>query len=128
MGPSRGTEAREAARKRKFAGYDCERWSLSIGDALEVDFWAAPGLSAMSLTPEHLPPVTGIVYDVHVASDGTDLFRVLTSRQETSIPGPLWAGWAGKTVTVDLIKAPLIRNTVSDGPYRAATLTISITP
>ena len=32
--------------KRKFAGYDCERWSLSIGDALEVDFWAAPGLSA----------------------------------------------------------------------------------
>jgi hypothetical protein len=30
--------------KRKFAGYDCEHYSLSIGDALEVDFWAAPGL------------------------------------------------------------------------------------
>lgn len=30
--------------KQKFAGYDCEHWSLSVGDALEVDFWAAPGL------------------------------------------------------------------------------------
>jgi hypothetical protein len=29
---------------RKIAGYDCERWSLQIGDVLEVDFWAAPGL------------------------------------------------------------------------------------
>ncbi len=32
--------------KQKFAGYDCEHWSLSVGDALEVDFWAAPGLRA----------------------------------------------------------------------------------
>ena len=30
--------------KQKFAGYDCEHWSLQVGDALEVDFWAAPGL------------------------------------------------------------------------------------
>ncbi len=30
--------------KQKFAGYDCERWSLSIGDVLEMDLWAAPGL------------------------------------------------------------------------------------
>jgi len=29
---------------RKFAGYDCEHWSLQLGDALEVDFWAAPSL------------------------------------------------------------------------------------
>lgn len=30
--------------KRKIAGYDCDRYSLSIGDVLEVDFFAAPGL------------------------------------------------------------------------------------
>ncbi|MEP6802412.1 MAG: DUF4412 domain-containing protein [Acidobacteriota bacterium] len=30
--------------KQKFAGYDCERYSLSIGDVVEVDLWAAPGL------------------------------------------------------------------------------------
>lgn len=30
--------------KRRIAGYDCEHYSLSIGDVLEVDFWAAPGL------------------------------------------------------------------------------------
>jgi hypothetical protein len=32
------------AGKQKFAGYDCEHYSLQIGDALEVDFWAAPAL------------------------------------------------------------------------------------
>ena len=31
--------------RQKFAGYDCEHWSLQIGDALEVDFWAAPSLT-----------------------------------------------------------------------------------
>jgi hypothetical protein len=30
--------------KRKIAGYDCTRYSLSIGEVLEVEFWAAPGL------------------------------------------------------------------------------------
>jgi hypothetical protein len=30
--------------RQKFAGYDCEHWSLQVGDALEVDFWAAPAL------------------------------------------------------------------------------------
>jgi hypothetical protein len=30
--------------KKKFAGYDCEHYSLSVGDALELDFWAAPTL------------------------------------------------------------------------------------
>jgi hypothetical protein len=30
--------------KQKVAGYDCERWSLQIGDPLEVEFWAAPSL------------------------------------------------------------------------------------
>ena len=30
--------------RQKVAGYDCEHWSLQIGDALEMDFWAAPAL------------------------------------------------------------------------------------
>ncbi len=30
---------------QKFAGYECEHWSLEVGDALEVDFWAAPSLT-----------------------------------------------------------------------------------
>jgi hypothetical protein len=30
--------------KRAFAGYDCERYSISFGDALEIDLWAAPAL------------------------------------------------------------------------------------
>lgn len=31
--------------QKKVAGYDCDHYSLQIGDALEVDFWAAPALS-----------------------------------------------------------------------------------
>ncbi len=30
--------------KKAFAGYDCERYSISFGDALEIDLWAAPSL------------------------------------------------------------------------------------
>ncbi len=32
--------------KRTFAGYDCEHSSISFGDALEIDLWAAPSLKA----------------------------------------------------------------------------------
>lgn len=32
--------------KKSFAGYDCEHWDLSIGEAFDADFWAAPGLHA----------------------------------------------------------------------------------
>ncbi|MEO8190934.1 MAG: DUF4412 domain-containing protein [Acidobacteriota bacterium] len=31
--------------RQKFAGFDCERYSLEIGDVVEVDLWAAPGLA-----------------------------------------------------------------------------------
>jgi hypothetical protein len=34
--------------KGKFAGYECDRYSLSMGDVLEVEYCAAPGLQ----TPE----------------------------------------------------------------------------
>jgi Domain of unknown function (DUF4412) len=30
--------------KRSFAGYDCQRYSLSLGDVLEVDLWASTSL------------------------------------------------------------------------------------
>lgn len=30
--------------KQKVAGYDCERYSVSFGDALELDLWVAPSL------------------------------------------------------------------------------------
>jgi len=30
--------------QKKIAGYDCEHYSLQIGDALEVEFWSAPSL------------------------------------------------------------------------------------
>ncbi len=30
--------------KQKVAGYDCEHWSLQVGDALEMELWTTPAL------------------------------------------------------------------------------------
>jgi hypothetical protein len=30
--------------KQKFAGYDCEHWSIQVGEPLEAEFWATPTL------------------------------------------------------------------------------------
>lgn len=32
--------------RKSFAGYDCEHYSVSFGDALELDLWTAPSLKA----------------------------------------------------------------------------------
>ncbi|MFO0572652.1 MAG: hypothetical protein U1A78_01520 [Polyangia bacterium] len=80
------------------------------------------------VTPLHLPPVSGTTFDVHFAVDGADAFRVLTTRQSTSVPLAIWKGWAGKRVTVTLYSARLLKNEVVEGPFRAAPLEISVSP
>jgi len=44
FGVSGEAEVEKLPGKQKIAGYDCGRYSISIGDALELDLWAAPGL------------------------------------------------------------------------------------
>lgn len=76
----------------------------------------------------HLPPVSGTVFDVHFAVDGTDAYRVLTTKQSTGVPTAVWKGWAGKRVVVSLYKARLLNNEVAEGPFRAAPLELTVGP
>ena len=83
---------------------------------------------AGALQPKHLPPVSGTAYDVHFAVAGSDVYRVITTLQRTGISSSILAGWAGKTVTVTLISAKLLVNSIAEGPYQAAPLQLQVTP
>jgi 2-(1,2-epoxy-1,2-dihydrophenyl)acetyl-CoA isomerase len=50
-------EVEKVPGRRKIAGHDCDRYSLSLGDALEIEIGAAPGLK----------PPTPAVYDARKA-------------------------------------------------------------
>lgn len=78
--------------------------------------------------PLHLAPVSGTVFDVHFAVDGTDVYRVLTTKQSVGVPSATWKSWAGKRVAVSLYKARLLNNEVAEGPFRAAALDLNVGP
>jgi hypothetical protein len=103
------------------------------GDATCAKFMpqSVPGpatRSARGLVPLHEPPVSGTVYDVHFAVAGADTYRVLTTRQETTLPASVWQGFVGKHVDVTLYGAQLLRNDVVQGPFKAEPLQIFVTP
>lgn len=79
------------------------------------------------LKPLHMPPVSGTVYDLHFAVDGSDAYRVLTTRQRAGVAQSVWSSWSGKTVTVTLYSAKMLRNEVVDGPFLATPLSVQIT-
>lgn len=80
------------------------------------------------LRPLHMPPVSGTVYDLHFAANGSELYRVLTTRQRVGVAANVWSSWSGKSVTVTLYSAKMLRNEVVDGPYVAQPLNVQITP
>jgi len=78
------------------------------------------------LSPLHLPEVTGTVFDLHVRIDGSDVYRVLTTRQFAGIPLATWRTWTGKTLTVTLYRSHFQKNEIVSGPFRSAPLSVSI--
>jgi hypothetical protein len=98
---------------------------MMYGDAVCPQF--QPGsISGLSATPLHLPPVSGTVYDLHFAMNGTDVYRVVTTQQQEAAPIASWSGWAGKTLTLTLYKAQMLMNEVVTGPYQSSPLTLQI--
>lgn len=81
-----------------------------------------------TVQPLHLPPVSGTVYDLHLAIDGTDVYRVVTSRQRAGVPQNVFSGWSGKTVTATLYEAKMLVNSLVQGPYPSAPLPFQVTP
>jgi hypothetical protein len=85
-------------------------------------------LSSESLKPLHLPPVSGTVYDLHMAISGSDAYRVVTTRQRAAAPISTWSTWGGQTLTVTLYRAEMLMNEIVMGPYEASALTVQVTP
>lgn len=80
------------------------------------------------LTVLHLPAVSGTIFDLHFSVDGAVAYRVLTTRQSASVPASTWASWAGKRVSITLYSARMLKNEIVEGPYRAATREVQISP
>lgn len=79
------------------------------------------------LGPLHLPAVSGTIYDLHFASGGQDVYRVITTRQRTGVPANVFQSWAGKSVTVTLFEAKMLMNEITTGPAQTAPITLQIT-
>jgi len=89
---------------------------------------ALGGTGSGALRITHLPPVSGTVYDLHFAIDGSDVYRVVTTRQRAGVPQNTLGGWSGKTVTATLYEAKMLNNSIVEGPYKAAPLRFKVTP
>lgn len=76
----------------------------------------------------HLPAVSGTIFDLQFSVDGAVAYRVLTTRQSVSVPAATLASWAGKRVSVALYSARLLTNEVVEGPYRAASREVQVSP
>jgi hypothetical protein len=96
------------------------------GDATCPQFQPA-SLKLSGLQIEHLPPVSGTVYDLHLAIGGNDVYRVVTTRQRAGIAMGVWSGWSGQTLTATLYEAKMLVNAIAEGPYQAAPLTVQVT-
>ena len=80
---------------------------------------AGPTAFRGALRPQHETPVSGLVYDIKFSIGDHVSYRVITSRQTTSVPADIWADWAGQSIAVDLVSAQLLSNELSEGPYRS---------
>lgn len=106
------------------------RWQPSPADAGRPNGNAScPDICpTCRLQPEHLPPVSGNVYDLRIRADGVEVYRVVTTLQSFTARPAVWAGWAGKEITADLVGAALLRNEVASGPFRAEPLRFRVLP
>lgn len=80
----------------------------------------------LGIAPLHEPPVSGTVYDLHFVIEGTEAYRLLTTRQTARVPSELWQSWAGRQVSVSMYRAELLRNDVVQGLFQAPTLHLSV--
>lgn len=59
-----------------------------------------PQFNTGALGTQHLPVVSGNVYDLHFTVDGALAHRVLTSLQRWTPADAVWQSWRGKTVSL----------------------------
>ena len=64
----------------------------------------------------------------HCRETRVEVYRVVTTLQSFTARPAVWAGWAGKEITADLVGAALLRNEVASGPFRAEPLRFRVLP
>lgn len=113
------------------------QWQPSAGNAGTPDGSAScaqfqptalSGARGGGLHITHLQPISGPVYDLHFTVDGSDAYRLVTTRQRTSVPASVLGGWSGKSVTATLYGAKLLNNEIVEGPFKAAPLRFQVKP
>lgn len=87
-----------------------------------------PQSISRSLRPLHEAPLSGTVYDVHFTVPGGGTYRVMTTRQSTTVSLDQWLAWKGQYVQITLYEAQLLNNEVAQGPFQAQALQIYLTP
>ncbi len=87
------------------------------GDVSCAQFQPASLRHGHGTAPLHLAPISGTVFDLHFDSEGTTLYRILTTRQTATVPTVTWASWAGKKVTITIYAAQLASNEVASGLF-----------
>jgi hypothetical protein len=81
-----------------------------------------------SLRPLHEAPISGTLYDIHFTVAGGGTYRIMTTRQSTTVSPDQWLTWKGQHLQVTLYEARLLNNEVAQGPFQAKTLEIFLTP
>jgi hypothetical protein len=72
------------------------------------------------LIPDHLPPISGDVYDLQFTVDNAVAWRTLTTLQTWTPSDATWSAWKGKSVSLVAVRVGLKVNDVQDGPYKAS--------
>lgn len=91
--------------------------SRSRSPLAQVAEWVLPSAQA------HLPPFTGELFWVRVYSPGVTcpVVQMLTSDQSWQLDDDSWATLgkhAGETLTVQVTRAYLVENDITEGPYK----------
>lgn len=96
------------------------------GDVSCAQFQPASVRHGHGTIPLHLAPISGTVFDLHFDSEGTTLYRILTTRQTATVPTDIWTSWAGKKLTITIYEAQLASNEVSSGLFKTVVGDFSI--
>lgn len=82
---------------------------------------ACPGICG-----QHLPPVTGTVYDLQFVVGGETVWRTLTTMQRYTPSDGAWSRLRGRSVSLRLVRMALDDNQATAGPFEAE-LAFSVT-
>lgn len=80
-----------------------------------------PQFNTGAIMTQHLPAISGDVYDLQFRVGGSVVYRVITTLQEWMPPDATWASWKGKTIALQIWRLDVLHNDVKQGPFTPST-------